>query len=131
MILAQSELRPYQTRFSDGLHETMADAAADHGGNGDGFRPHDLLEAALAACVNITVRMFAERHAIPLRSVAAKVTLDRSKPDETVFRYEVLLDGDLTDEQKAKLLLAAGACPVRKTLSKSIRFECDSGEATF
>jgi putative redox protein len=67
--------------------------------------------------------MYAARHAIPLASVTAKVRLDRSQADEIVFRYEVDVDGDLTPEQKDRLLHAAGACPVRKTLSKKIRFE--------
>jgi putative redox protein len=123
MIRAQSESKPYQTRFTDGVHEAMADTTVEHGGNHDGFRPHDLLEAALATCTNMTVRIYAERHGIPLRSVATKVVLDRSKPEEPVFRYKIALDGDFTPEQKAKLLLAAGACPVRKTLSKPILFE--------
>ena len=123
MISAISQTARYRTRFSDGVHEGFADTPADKGGQGDGFRPHELLEAALASCVSMTVRMYADHHAIPLGSVTAKVPLDRSHPDEIVFRYEVDVDGDLTPEQKDKLLHAASACPVRKTLSKKIRFE--------
>jgi len=123
MICATSELTPYQTRFSDGEHQGISDTTADKGGQHSGFRPHDLLEAALATCVNMTVRMYADNQAIPLRSVTTKVSIDRSLPDEAVFRYEVDLDGELTPVQKDKLLHAANACPVRRTLSKGIRFE--------
>jgi putative redox protein len=126
MIRAKSQPTPYQTCFSDGEHEGISDTTADKGGQHSGFRPHDLLEAALATCVSMTVRMYAEHHGIPLRGVTANVSLDRGA-DEAVFRYDVELDGDLTTEQRARLLRAAAACPVRRTLSKRIRFECGGG----
>jgi putative redox protein len=127
MICAKSELTRYRTRFTDGEHEGIADTTADKGGEHSGFRPHDLLEAALATCVNMTVRMYADNHGIPVRGVTTNVSLDRTHPDEVVFRYEVELDGELTDEQRNKLFQAASACPVRKTLSKKIRFESGPG----
>jgi putative redox protein len=127
MIYSTSELVRYQTRFSDGAHHRISDTTADKGGSHSGFRPHDLLEAALASCVNMAVRMCADNHAIPLRSVTTRVSLDRSDADDVVFRYEVELDGELTQEQKDKLSHAANACPVRRTLSKRIRFESGLG----
>lgn len=129
MVRATSESTRYRTRFSDGEHEGIADTTADKGGQHAGFRPRDLLEAALAACVSMTVRMYADNHAIPLRGVTTSVSLDRRHPDEVVFRYDVDLDGELTPEQKDKLLHAAKACPVRRTLSKRIRFESGAGES--
>ena len=123
MICAKSQLARYQTRFSDGEHEGIADTTADKGGAHFGFRPHDLLEAALAACVNMSVRIYADHHGIPLRGVTAKVSLDRTDPDEVVFCYDLELDGELTEEQRDRLLQASRACPVRKKLSKRIRFE--------
>lgn len=130
MICAKSELTRYQTRFSDGKHESISDTTPDKGGQHSGFRPHDLLEAALAACVNMTVRMYADNHGIPLRAVTTNVSLDRTLPDEVVFRYEVELDGELTEEQRNRLLQAASACPIRKTLSKRIRFEPGAGASS-
>jgi len=127
MISSTSDSPRYRTRFSDGTHEGIADTTADKGGNNGGFRPHGLLEAALATCVNMAVQMYADAHAIPLAGVTTMVKLDRSVPYETVFQYEVEFEGDLTREQKHKLSVVADACPVRRTLSKTIRFE--SGES--
>jgi putative redox protein len=124
MIRATSEPARYLTRFSDGDHQAFSDTTVDKGGEHSGFRPHDLLEAALASCVNMTVRMYADNHGIPLRAVTTNVRLDRTRPGEVVFQYEVGLDGDLTVEQQDRLLHAASACPVRRTLSKRITFEC-------
>jgi putative redox protein len=89
-----------------------------------------LLEAALATCVNIAVRVYADNHGIPLTGITTKVHLDRSQDDETVFQYEVQFHGDLTPEEKHKLSLAANACTVRRLLSKTIRFESGIGVAS-
>lgn len=126
MIVSKSEMPRYLTGFSDGFHEAASDTTADKGRGNAGFRPHDLLEAALATCVNMSVRMFAEKRAMPLRAVKTKVRLDRSMPDEVVFQYHVDLEGELSITQKEELLRAAAACPVRRTLSKQIRFESNS-----
>lgn len=129
MIVSTSESPRYRTRFSDGTHDGLADTTNDKGGGHEGFRPHELLEAALATCVNMTVRIYAEYHGIPLAGVTTRVKLDSSTPDEATFHYEVEFDGDLTSEQKEKLLRAANACPVHRTLAKRIRFESGTAEA--
>ncbi len=123
MIVSTSDAPPYKTMFSDGVHEAMSDTTADKGGGNSGFRPHDLLEAALATCVNMTVRMYADSRSMALAGVRTKVSLDRSDPQAAVFRYEIELDGKLTESERENLLRAAAACPVRRTLSKEIRFE--------
>jgi putative redox protein len=127
MIRATSEMARYQTLFSDGTHLGVSDTTFDKGGGNAGFRPHELLEAALACCVTMTVRMYADNHGIALRDVTSTVTLNRSQPDQAVFEYEIELAGELTGEERSKLMLAASACPVRRTLSKAIRFECTPG----
>lgn len=126
MITASSEPPNFRTRLANGILESLADVTEKEGGTAGGFGPHDLLESALAACMNITVRMYAEHHSIPLRAVTTKVGIMHPLPDETLFYYEVALEGELTTDQKEKLMHAAHACPVRKTLSQKIRFESAS-----
>ncbi len=120
MITCESQSPDFAMRISDGVHEALSDTTADHGGSATGFRPHDLLEAALGSCIGIIVRMFAKRHAIPLESVAVTVTLNRDNPEEALFEYALELRGDLTQGQRAKLHRAAKSCPVHKTLSRAI-----------
>ncbi len=83
MIESKSEQPRYRTFFTNGLYNAYADTTEDKGGAGSGFRPHDLLEAALSTCLNMEIRIFAERHNIPLSEVHTDVQLDRSHPDET------------------------------------------------
>jgi hypothetical protein len=58
MVRAESAGPPYLTSFTNGVHRGSADNAADKGGQGNGFRPHELLEAALASCMNMWLRMY-------------------------------------------------------------------------
>jgi putative redox protein len=123
MIIAISDSQNFKTVFTDCEHSTLADTTPNNGGAGVGFHPHALLEAALATCINISVRMCATREGIPLAAITTRVSLDRSEPDEAVFHHEVELQGDLTADQRAKLLKVASASPVRRTLMRTIRFE--------
>lgn len=124
MITASSEQPAYRTRYSDGFHQAVSDVSIDHGGGNTGFNPHQLLEAALAACVNITVRMYAQSHSIPLTNVNVDVSLDRAPDASPLFRYKIEIQGDqLTSAQRDKLLQIAERCPVRRTLSQAVQFE--------
>ena len=122
MIHTKSTGVPYRIWFSNGYHEGFADTTSDKGGRNAGFRPHDLLEAALASCITMTAQMFAERNGMALREVRATVRLNRELPDNTVFEVETDFVGDLSSEEIERLRSAVQACPVRKTLSKAIAF---------
>ncbi len=122
MIEVTSEPVRYQTQLSNGVHSAISDSTRDKGGSESGFRPHDLLEAALASCMNITVRMYADQQGIALSGVTTRVQLDRSKQDETVFMCEIDLHGELTDTERERLITVAEQCPVRQTLSKHLGF---------
>jgi putative redox protein len=122
MIVCQDEKAAYRTQVSNGEFQTVADATVDHGGGGAGFRPHEFLEAALATCLNMTVRIFADRHGLALTGVQTTVSLDRTVAGQTVFEYDIKVSGDLTAEETQRILQAAKACPVHKTLSGAISF---------
>jgi putative redox protein len=122
MIKTKSKDEAYLTWFTDGQHECLSDTTVDKGGGNAGFRPHDLLEAALACCITMTARMFAEQHGIPLRQARTTVQLNRENANETILEVETEFDGELSAEQIERLQAATRTCPVRKTLSKTIRF---------
>ena len=122
MIRADSHPGKWQTEFTNGEHTATLDTTTDKGGENCGFRPHELLEAALATCMNMTLRMAAEKHGIPLTGVSVTVSLNRKEPEAPVFEHSVQFGGALTEAQKARLLSAAERCPVRNTLSQPLRF---------
>ena len=122
MIVCTSLEKNFQTRFSDGPHEALSDTTAEHGGADAGFRPHDLLCAALGNCIAITTRMYAQKHGIALEGVTVSVELNRDDPAKAVFEYSLKYKGDIDDTTREKLARAAAACPVHKTLLRELVF---------
>ena len=122
MIKAESKSKKYETRFTNGEHVSTSDTTPDKGGANSGFRPHELLEAALANCMNMTLRMIAEKHDIPLSGVSVAVFLNRNNPEGSLFEYSVEFQGCLLESQKEQLLMTLEKCPVRTTLSKPLHF---------
>jgi uncharacterized OsmC-like protein/alpha/beta superfamily hydrolase len=121
--------------FSDD-HHWLADEPKRVGGDNLGPDPYEHLLAALGACTSMTVRMYAERKQWPLESISVQLSHAREYLedcqgcDEEDRRLEVLsrviaLGGDLSDEQRARLMEIADRCPVHRTLSGrlSIRSE--------
>ncbi len=116
-------------RISVGPHELAADEPTDLGGDDRGPSPHELLLSALGACTSMTVKMYGERKGWPVTAVDVKLTHEKVKrptsdggPEQTVtvLRRRVHLEGDLSDEQRTRLLEIANKCPVHKTLTGSI-----------
>lgn len=123
LIKCHSKETNFETFFTNGRHKGSCDVPAEKGGGDAGFRPLELLEAALASCLNIWLRMYATRHNIPLAGLATEVSLNRRVAGEGVFEYGLELDGPITEGQRQELLQAAGSCPVYQTLSQKILFK--------
>ncbi|MEE2690726.1 MAG: bifunctional alpha/beta hydrolase/OsmC family protein [Pseudomonadota bacterium] len=102
-----------------GAHRFPIDADPEDGGDGAGPNPTRLLEAALAACGAITVRMYAERKGWRLDDLCVTVTRADGEDAHVTRRFEKVLDvkGDLDDAQRARLLEIADKCPVQKILT--------------
>lgn len=128
MIEAESRRTPFAVLFSNGAETVRVDATPEKGGAGEGFRPHELLEAALASCMNMSLQMYAQSHSVPLARVTTQVWLDRSGKGKTVFRYNLELKGPLSNDQRRQLLQVAEACPVRDTLSRDVSFKLTEHE---
>jgi putative redox protein len=122
MIHTESEKENYTTKFFHGEHSAYSDTTIDKGGRNSGFRPHELLEAAVACCMNMHIRMFAENHKMDVSNVTTEVSLNRKDPEIAVFEYKIQVDGKLTELEKEKLVQVAESCPVKKTLSKRMEF---------
>lgn len=109
----------------------IADEPSSVGGTERGPTPYDYLNAGLAACTAMTLRMFADRKNWPLAAVAATVTHDRVHADDCAdcehddgridrFDRTLRITGDLDDEQRARLRAIADRCPVHRTLEGQI-----------
>ena len=90
--------------------------------------PYGFLSAGLGACTSMTIRMYARRKGWPLAHVSVDVSHDKvhaqdaaSASDAKVDRWtrRITLQGDLTTEQRKRLLEIADKCPVHRTLERS------------
>jgi putative redox protein len=113
----------YVTRVVAGGHEMVADEPTELGGQDRGATPYGYLLGAIGSCVAITVRMYADRKEWPLDGVRVELRHERRKPgDETIY-LDLSLDGDLSDEQRERLVEIAGRCPVKRTVTGELLVE--------
>jgi putative redox protein len=105
----------------DGEHRLVTDQPEALGGSGIGPSPHELLPAALAACVTVTLQQYARTKAWELGEVEVAVDYDKQATPrriETAIRF----GRDLTDEQLERLTKVARACPLRRSLEVGFEF---------
>jgi putative redox protein len=109
----------YQVAITAGHHDLIADEGLAMGGKDVGPAPYELLCSALCACTAITLRMYAERKQWRLRGVNVDVHFKHSD-DEQVIDRVLKLDGDLDDQQRARLAEIAERTPVTLTLKQGL-----------
>jgi putative redox protein len=121
MIKTTSTNTDFRCLISNGPITFDSDAPVTKGGSGNGFRPHELLEASLASCINITIRMMAKEKNINLDYVSTAVEIDKSE-SITTFKYKITLDNKLNENDKQFFLNIIDLCAVKQTLSKQLNF---------
>ncbi|AKE52718.1 bifunctional alpha/beta hydrolase/OsmC family protein [Kangiella geojedonensis] len=113
-------------------HEFLADEPERLGGTNLGPTPYDYLSTALGTCTAMTLNMYARRKKLEVSKVIVNVSHDKvhaedcdhckdktAKVDQ--FARTISIEGDITPEQRQRLLEIADLCPVHKTLhSESI-----------
>ena len=117
----------YQQNVLSGRHVLIADEPVHAGGDDAGLAPYDFLLAALGACTSMTLRMYAEHKELPLKRVHVdlrheKIRAADQPPDVRIERI-ITLEGDLTPEQRQRMLEIANKCPVYRTLTSNIQIE--------
>jgi putative redox protein len=105
----------------DDRHHLVTDEPVSLGGEGLGPAPHELLPAALAACISTTLVRYAQTKDWDLGEVTVDVDYDHHS---TPRRFEIAigLTGELDDQQLARLDKVAAACPLRRSLDAGFEF---------
>jgi putative redox protein len=131
VVVARTETG-FRTEVTANGHPLIADEPRRLGGTNTGPTPYELLASALGACTSITLRMYADRKGWGLDAVEVclrheKIHCDDCEEAERAgaridhFTREITLEGELDEEQRARMLQIAERCPVHRTLERSTR----------
>ena len=106
----------------DGRHVLYTDEPARVGGTDSAGSPHELLAAALAACISTTIVLAAHARGWPTDGLRVDVEYDH-KATPRRFRAHVTLPHGLTDDQRERLARIGRTCPVGRALAGAAEVE--------
>lgn len=132
VVTSERDKGSHVQRIESGKHELVADEPPP-AGDDRGPGPYELLLSALGSCTSMTLHMYADHKEWKLDRVTVRLRYDRlhvedCEEGEAVTRRvhkitrEIGLEGELTDEQRAKLVEVAEKCPVHRTLAEEKEF---------
>ena len=122
----------FENHVVDGDHVLLADEPVSVGGFDAGPSPYGYLNIALATCTSMTLRMYADRKGWPLERITVTTSHTKGHAEDCeacvegqertvdIFEREIVLEGALDADQKARLLEIADKCPVHRTLHSPV-----------
>ncbi len=134
MAKAVLETNPkFLTTVKTDKHIQVLDEPISLGGNDQGQTPVQSVYSALAGCICMTLRIYADSKKIPLERVEVDIDASKKPVPENDERFadtpwmidkgkvrfihaHIHLYGDLSSKQVKKLDVIAGKCPVHKML---------------
>ena len=113
-------------------HRFIVDEPLSYGGTDLGPTPYEYLGAALGSCTSMTLNGYARRKEMNVSSVTVDVQHTRihaedcdtcEKADGKIdqFTREITIVGNITEEQRSRMLEIADRCPVHRTLENEIK----------
>ncbi|WP_438275058.1 bifunctional alpha/beta hydrolase/OsmC family protein [Nitrobacter sp.] len=140
VVVRETRRSKFQQTVTVGPHRLIADEPSTAGGDDTGPGPYDFLLAALGACTSMTLRLYADRKALPLERVAVTLRHNRIHAEDCAecetktglidqIEREIAMEGVLDPEQRGKLMEIADKCPVHRTLTSEIRIVTHALEA--
>ena len=122
----------FATQVRAGRHVLPADEPLRVGGTDTGPTPYDYLLAALGACTSMTLRMYAQRKKLALEKVTVRLSHQRVHVDDcndcdsvegqiAEITRVIHLQGELSADERARLMEIADRCPVHRTLEHEIK----------
>lgn len=121
----------FQNALQAGRHRLFADEPESAGGLDSGPSPYDFLSIALGACTSMTLRVYAEHKKLTLGRISVDVSHTKihakdceecTEPERgsgaRIDRFErvISVEGEVSEELRAKIAEIAAKCPVHRTL---------------
>lgn len=99
-------------------HHVISDEPINYGGENLGPSPYNLLLMSIGSCTSMTLRMYANKKKWPVDDINVRLSYERLETEERITRY-LSFKGDLSSEQKDRLVEIADRCPVHRTLENN------------
>jgi uncharacterized OsmC-like protein len=136
-VVVRGGAEDFRQEVTAGKHNFVADEPGSVGGGDAGPDPYDYLLTALGVCTSMTVGLYARRNKLPLEKTTVSLWHSRIHARDCEecqtkqgmldrIDIEVDLSGQLSPEQRAKLLEIAAKCPVHRTLTSEINIRLRS-----
>ncbi|AWV99230.1 bifunctional alpha/beta hydrolase/OsmC family protein [Arcticibacterium luteifluviistationis] len=118
----------FTTSIQTKKHSLIADEPSSVGGDDFGPNPYELLNAGLAACTVMTLKLYAQRKKWDLQEVYVYISHSKKHSDDIsvettkvgqldLINKKLKFIGNLTEEQSLRLKEIASKCPVHRTLT--------------
>lgn len=132
-VIVKTGTEKYKTVIRTSNHELIADEPRPIGTD-QGPNPYEFLLMAVGSCVGMTLRMYADRKGWDLQDIEVELDQKRVHAKDCedcesdtgyihVIEKKLTFKGELTDEQRTRLLEISNRCPVQKTLMNEIKVE--------
>jgi putative redox protein len=133
-VVVRTAEEGFYTQIKAGKHSLQADEPESVGGTDLGPTPYGLLLSALGACTGMTLHLYAARKKWKIGDVEVHLSHSKEYGDDCdnceddqryldLIERELSFTGNLSEEQRQKLLGIADKCPVHKTLTRQVKIE--------
>ena len=103
-------------------HFVVTDVPIPDGGEDTAPTPVEYLLTAIGGCVAITLRMYAARRSWDVGEITVNVF--QLKDEQGYYlSEEISFENDITEDQRKRLLVFAGKCPVARMVKGETRIE--------
>ena len=117
------------TALTNDRHAWSADVGKTLGGQDAAPDPHDLLDSALAACTALTLELYIRRKQLAVTDLKVSIEHVEGKAADGRVRYElkrvIEVQGDISAEDRQRLLDIAGRCPIHRILEGEIHVQSE------
>jgi|TARA_B110001454_G_scaffold114301_1_gene106998 putative redox protein len=103
-------------------HFVVTDVPVSDGGKDTAPTPVEYLLTAIGGCVAITLRMYAARRSWDVGEITVNV-FQLKDEQGSYLTEEISFENDITEDQRKRLLVFAGKCPVARMVKGETRIE--------
>jgi uncharacterized OsmC-like protein len=120
-------LRTKCTHIQSGT-EIITDAPIDNNGKGESFSPTDLVATSYASCMMTIIGIYCEHHGLKFLKATAGIKKIMADAPRRISEIKINLDlsgNNWNEEEQKKIINAAKACPVAKSIHENILIDFD------